>query len=190
MGWLEYLRNREVGEDTVAEMEKDINRLNTITDRFSKIGSRPALTPSPVAHVTRDAVGYLQARSPGKIKISFTAEPATESLSVRLNRPLYEWVIENLVRNAIDAIEGTGSIQVRVQDTTRRVVVEVEDSGKGISANKQKTIFRPGYTTKNRGWGLGLSLARRIIEDYHGGRIFVAHSELGKGSIFRILLNK
>lgn len=190
MGWAEYLRSHDTDSRIVEEMEKDIQRLNTITDRFSKIGSRPALTPHPVAQVTGDAVKYLQARSPGNIEINYHAEESTLAAVVKLNKPLFEWVIENLVRNAIDAIEGKGSIDVRVSETARNLVIEVEDTGKGIPANKQRSIFRPGYTTKARGWGLGLSLARRIIEEYHGGKIFVASSEVGKGSIFRILLRK
>lgn len=190
MGWIEYLRGKEVGETVVVEMEKDINRLNTITERFSKIGSRPVLSKHMIAAVTGEAVSYLQARSPRKISVSFDPAPEVEELLINLNKPLYEWVIENLIRNAIDAIEVEGAISVRMRATQRNVVVEVEDTGKGIAANKQKTVFRPGYTTKRRGWGLGLSLAKRIIEEYHGGRIFVAHSETGKGSIFRILLRK
>jgi len=190
MGWAEYLRSHHADNQIVEEMEKDIERLNTITDRFSKIGSRPALAPHPVAQVTEEAVRYLQARCPGNIKISYHAADPAQDAAVKLNKPLFEWVIENLVRNAIDAIEGKGSISVRVSETARNFVIEVEDTGKGIPANKHRSIFRPGYTTKSRGWGLGLSLAKRIIEEYHGGRIFVAGSEVGKGSIFRILLRK
>lgn len=190
MGWAEYLRSQNTDSRIVKEMEKDIQRLNTITDRFSKIGSKPALTPYPVAQVTGDAVKYLQARSPGNIEITYQPDESTQAAVVKLNKPLFEWVIENLVRNAIDAIEGKGSIAVRVSETARNLIIEVEDTGKGIPANKQRSIFRPGYTTKARGWGLGLSLAKRIIEEYHGGRIFVATSEVGKGSIFRILLRK
>ena len=190
MGWAEYLRSHHADTQIVEEMEKDIERLNTITDRFSKIGSRPALAPHPVAQVTEEAVRYLQARCPGNIKITYHADDPAQDAVVKLNKPLFEWVIENLVRNAIDAIEGKGSISVRVSETARNFVIEVEDTGKGIPANKHRSIFRPGYTTKSRGWGLGLSLAKRIIEEYHGGRIFVAGSEVGKGSIFRILLRK
>ena len=190
MGWAEYLRSRETDSQVVEEMEKDIQRLNTITDRFSKIGSKPAISPQAVTQLTEESVKYLKARSPGNIEISFSAEEAVASSIVKLNKPLFEWVIENLIRNAIDAIEGAGSIQVRVSETNKNVVIEVEDTGKGIPANKQRSIFRPGFTTKSRGWGLGLSLAKRIVEEYHGGRIFVASSEVGKGSIFRILLRK
>lgn len=191
MGWLELLRAKDVDPVMVEEMEKDINRLNTITDRFSKIGSMPSISAQDVVSITDEAVSYLSARSPRKIKVGFNAEGAgVGPLLVKLNKPLYEWVIENLVRNAIDAIEGEGQIEVRVSDSGRKVVVEVEDNGKGVPANKQKTIFRPGVTTKSRGWGLGLSLAKRIIEEYHRGKIFVASSEPGKATIFRILLDK
>ena len=190
MGWIEYFRSRDTDAKVIAEMEKDIERLNTITDRFSKIGSRPALRRYPVAQVTEQAVTYLQARSPGNIEVIFHADEQVRSEVVKLNKPLFEWVIENLVRNAIDAIEDRGRIEVRLGATAKNLVIEVQDDGKGIPTNKQRSIFRPGFTTKQRGWGLGLSLAKRIIEEYHGGRIFVASSEVGKGSIFRILLRK
>lgn len=191
MGWLELLRSKETEPLMVEEMEKDINRLNTITDRFSKIGSMPAISTQDIVEISNESVSYLAARSPRKIKVKFNAEGAgVGPLPVKLNKPLFEWVIENLVRNAIDAIEGEGEIEVRVSDSGRKVVVEVEDNGKGIPQNKFKTIFRPGFTTKSRGWGLGLSLAKRIIEEYHGGRIFAASSEAGKATIFRILLDK
>lgn len=190
MGWIEYLRSKEVGEDVVQEMEKDVNRLNTITQRFSKIGSKPSLQALPIAEVTANAVSYLQSRSPAKVTVSFESDEALATQQVALNRALYEWVIENLIRNAIDALEGKGFIKVRLYDAGKMVKVEVEDNGKGIPANKQKLIFRPGYTTKARGWGLGLSLAKRIIEEYHRGKIYVAHSEIGKGTTFRISLKK
>lgn len=190
MGWLEYLRGKGVDPAMVGEMEKDVNRLNMITERFSKIGSKPSLKVYNVEDVTREAVSYLQARSPRKIKISFEADHDVRDMEVKLNKPLFEWVIENLIRNAIDAIDREGKIKVQMRNTPKNVCIEVQDTGKGIPANKHKAIFRPGYTTKSRGWGLGLSLAKRIIEEYHAGRIFVAHSEVGKGTIFRILLRK
>lgn len=191
MGWLELLRAKEVDAVMVEEMEKDINRLNTITERFSKIGSMPVISEQDVVQIAGESVSYLAARSPRKINVKFNAEGAGFGpLLVKLNKPLFEWVIENLVRNAIDAIEGQGDIEVRVSDSGRKVVVEVEDNGKGVPQNKFKTIFRPGFTTKSRGWGLGLSLAKRIIEEYHGGKIFVASSEAGRATIFRILLDK
>ncbi len=191
MGWMELLRAKETEHEMVEEMEKDINRLNTITDRFSKIGSKPSISNQDIVAITEESVSYLKARSPRKVEVVFNAEEAgTSGLSVKLNKPLYEWVIENLVRNAIDALEGAGKIEVRISDLGKRVKIEVEDNGKGIPVNKQKTIFRPGFTTKSRGWGLGLSLAKRIIEEYHGGKIFVAQSDPGRATIFRILLDK
>ncbi|WP_417611158.1 sensor histidine kinase [Owenweeksia hongkongensis] len=191
MGWMELLRAKETEQVMVEEMEKDINRLNTITDRFSKIGSKPSISNQDIVAITEESVSYLKARSPRKVEVIFNAEEAgTSALSVKLNKPLYEWVIENLVRNAIDALEGAGKIEVRISDMGKRVKIEVEDNGKGIPVNKQKTIFRPGFTTKSRGWGLGLSLAKRIIEEYHGGKIFVAQSDPGRATIFRILLDK
>jgi len=189
MGWLEYLRSSNVSESVVGEMEKDVNRLNTITDRFSKIGSRPSIKPMPVDIVTRDAVAYLQSRSPQKISVNYIPEEGADELVAKINKPLFEWVIENLIRNAIDALEGReGIINVRLSGNARNIKIDVEDNGKGIPPNRQKAVFRPGYTTKRRGWGLGLSLAKRIIEEYHRGRIFVAQSETGKGTTFRILL--
>lgn len=190
MGWIEYLRSKDVGDSVVVEMEKDVERLNTITQRFSKIGSKPSLEPLPIEEVTASAVSYLQARSPRKVKVSLESDPALKGRQVMLNRALYEWVIENLIRNAIDALEGEGFIKVRLRDGAKAVYVEVEDNGKGIPPNKQKLVFRPGYTTKRRGWGLGLSLAKRIIEEYHRGKIYVASSEIGKGTTFRISLKK
>ncbi len=188
MGWTEILRSKNVDPSMVEEMEKDIARLNTITDRFSKIGSIPSITIHRIDEVTTEAVSYLQSRSARRVNISLNIEEMAKGLEVMLNKPLYEWVIENLISNAIDAIEGKGDIEVRIIALAKKVRIEVEDNGKGIPANKQKTVFRPGFTTKSRGWGLGLSLAKRIIEEYHGGKIYVAHSELGKGTTFRITL--
>ncbi len=190
MGWLELLRAKETDAVMVEEMEKDINRLTTITDRFSKIGSVPSITEQNIEEITDEAVSYLKARSPRKVNLTFSPAEGIKDLKVMLNKPLYEWVIENLIRNAMDALEAKGDIDVSITEYGKFVRVEVKDSGKGIPVNKQKTVFRPGYTTKSRGWGLGLSLAKRIIEDYHNGKIYVASSELGKGTTFRISLRK
>lgn len=190
MGWLELLRDKEVDGNMVQEMEKDINRLNTITDRFSKIGSIPVISEQSIEEITQEAVSYLQARSPRRVNITFSPSDGLTHLKVMLNKPLFEWVIENLIRNAMDAIEAKGDIDVSITEYGKNVRIDVTDNGKGLSANKQKTVFRPGYTTKSRGWGLGLSLAKRIIEDYHNGKIYVASSELGKGTTFRISLRK
>lgn len=190
MGWMELLREKGTEPRMVAEMEKDILRLNTITERFSKIGSQPTITTYPILEIAAEVVRYLKARTSSKIEISFLPEEGLEQVEVMLNKALFEWVLENLIRNAIDAIDRSGTINIRVSQTARNIRIEVEDSGKGIPQNKQKMVFRPGYTTKQRGWGLGLSLAKRIIEQYHGGRIYVASSELGKGTTFRIQLPK
>ncbi len=190
MGWIEILRDQEAPGEMLGEMEKDVHRLNIITDRFSKIGSMPTIRPEDIVPVTENAMEYLRARSVRKIRFEFHTPGITGPVFTPLNVPLYEWVIENLIRNAIDAISGTGRISVSVRDKGRQVHIEVEDTGKGIRSGQWKTIFRPGFTTKKRGWGLGLSLARRIIVDYHGGRIFILRSEKNKGTTFRIVLNK
>jgi len=190
VGWIELLKGKGVGDEMVEEMEKDVMRLNTITDRFSKIGSKPHLQPYSIKEITASAVEYLKNRSPRKIEVSFEAEPGTEDIVLQLNKPLFEWVIENLIRNAIDAIEAPGEIRVNLSNHPKHIRIDVEDTGKGIPANKLKVVFRPGYSTKRRGWGLGLSLAKRIIEEYHNGKIFIVSSEVGKGTTFRIQLKK
>ncbi len=189
MGWLELLKMQNIDESITGEMAKDIKRLETITDRFSKIGSQPALVNTDLLLVTRQAVDYLKTRSSKKIEI--TCELPREPIFLALNVPLFEWVIENLIKNAIDAISGPGSIHIELSAKDAKwVEIDVSDTGKGISAKALKTVFRPGYSTKKRGWGLGLSLAKRIIEDYHKGRIFVAQSLPNEGTTFRILLPK
>jgi signal transduction histidine kinase len=189
MGWLELLKMQNVDASITVEMGKDIKRLETITDRFSKIGSQPALIRTDLLLVTRQAVDYLKNRSSKKIEI--TCQLPREPIFLELNVPLFEWVIENLIRNAIDAISGPGKIKIELQEKDAKwVQIDVSDTGKGISAKSLQTVFRPGYSTKKRGWGLGLSLAKRIIEDYHKGRIFVAQSVPNEGTTFRILLPK
>lgn len=188
MGWLEMLRMNQADPEMISEMEKDIERLDTITDRFSKIGSKPSREKWEVNTLTAEAVDYLKRRSPRKIAVSF--EPFPQALHAHLNKPLYEWVIENLVRNAIDAIHREGWIKVSVSATEKHIRIEVADSGKGISANNLRRIFRPGFSTKKRGWGLGLSLAKRIIESYHAGKISVVSSQLGEGTVFRIVISR
>jgi len=189
MGWLELLKMQNVDASITLEMAKDIKRLETITDRFSKIGSQPSLTETDILMITRQAVDYLKNRSSKKIEI--TCQLPREPIFLELNVPLFEWVIENLIKNAIDAISGPGSIHIELSEKDAKwVEIDVSDTGKGISAQALKTVFRPGYSTKKRGWGLGLSLAKRIIEDYHKGRIFVAQSLPNEGTTFRILLPK
>ncbi len=187
VGWLELMKMQNVDPNMVKEMEKDVKRLETITNRFSKIGSQPALKEADMLLSTKQAVEYLRTRSPRKVIVE--CHLPFEPVYAEVNLPLFEWVIENLVRNAIDAIEGgEGRIDVRLESTDKLVQIDVSDTGKGIPAQKLNSIFRPGFSTKKRGWGLGLSLAKRIIEDYHNGRIFVAESVVNEGTIFRITL--
>lgn len=189
MGWIEILRGQQTDESILSEMEKDVWRLQTITDRFSKIGSQPQLTPTNIAEMLEGALEYLNNRTSNRITQTFSNR-LTGAALVPLNTQLFGWVIENLVRNAIDAIEGKGEIHVTLDEMGNNIVIEVSDTGKGIAAAKVKAIFRPGYTTKTRGWGLGLSLAKRIVEEYHNGKISVVRSTPGKGTTFRIVLPK
>ena len=187
LGWVALLRMENASEETVSEIEKDVSRLNTIADRFSKIGSVPKLVRSDVVQETRTAFDYIQSRSFKQIDFKFiTGE--NSSIFVNLNTQLYSWVIENLVKNAIDAMLGKGELTIEVLQENSNAVIIVSDTGKGISKRLYKKIFEPGYTTKRRGWGLGLSLTKRIIQDYHKGRIYVKKSEIGKGTVFVILL--
>lgn len=188
LAWEELLKMKDIDPSLLSEIERDTQRLQTIAERFSKIGSRPEPKPSALAPAIENAVRYIEGRS--SKKVSFKTElPSGESV-VPLNIPLFEWVIENLCKNAIDAMDGDGSITINVTDGTDCVTIDVSDTGKGIAKNRFKSVFKPGYTTKARGWGLGLSLARRIVEEYHHGKIFVKSSEIGKGTTFRIQLKK
>lgn len=189
IAWLEYLRSKGLDPETAAEIEKDVKRLETITERFSKIGSVPKLDNVDLVKVLNDAVNYMKLRTSKNVQ--FTVEGANNgNVKGLLNVPLFEWVIENLIRNAVDAMNGNGSIKITVSDQTQFVYIDIADTGKGIPKSKYKTVFEPGYTTKQRGWGLGLSLTKRIIENYHAGKIFVKSSEIDKGTTFRIVLNK
>lgn len=188
MAWIEMLKLREIDQELIKELSKDILRLNKITDRFSKIGSQPALVPENIVKIVNSSLNYLRTRSSDKIKFEFESE--TEEVIVPLNAPLFEWVMENVCKNAMDAIEGEGIIKISITDSTLSCQINVSDNGKGIPKSKQKTIFKPGFTTKERGWGLGLSLTKRIVEEYHKGKIQVAESELGSGTTIRIILKK
>ena len=186
MAWMELLPDMGVDADTLAEMNKDVNRLSTIASRFSKIGSVPNMAPDDINDIVGDAVGYMSTRISPRISLSF--KPAPTSAGVLACAPLLEWVIENLIKNAVDAMDGSGSISVVAGRSPVNTFIEVTDTGKGISRKNHKTVFNPGFTTKSRGWGLGLTLAKRIVEQYHRGRIFVKQSAPGQGTTFRIEL--
>lgn len=188
LGWLEILKAENVDESTVAEIEKDVVRLQTIADRFSKIGSEPLLQRLDIVDETERACDYLRSRFSQQVKFTFNAPK--HPLWVSINSELHGWTIENLVKNAIDAMKGRGKLSVLIEDDGKFVKIVVRDSGKGIPKNQYKRIFEPGFTTKKRGWGLGLSLTKRIVEEYHKGRIKVLHSELGKGTSMQITFLK
>lgn len=189
LAWLEVLKNNELPETLLVELDKDIHRLEKITDRFSKIGSSPSLRPANLVEQIENSIGYLQRRVSGNITFIKNYNP-TDEVYVKINESLFEWVLENLVKNAIDAMRGKGTITITIRDDIQVAYIDINDQGKGIPKNMAKTIFKPGYTTKERGWGLGLSLSKRIIEDYHKGKIFVLQSDTGKGTTFRIVLKK
>jgi two-component system, sporulation sensor kinase D len=188
MGWMEVLKQNGVDESIIEEMARDVDRMENVTQRFSKIGSKPKLEPESISLVTLHALQYMKSRISSKVKIK-TFFPENEIL-VPLNRNLYEWVIENLVKNAVDAMDGKGEINFSISEDSKLLNIDIRDTGKGVQSSKFKTIFKPGYTSKQRGWGLGLSLSKRIIEKYHGGKLFVKSSELNKGTTFRIILKK
>ena len=188
MAWVEVLKAKYADDELLPEMERDVQRLQMVADRFSKIGSRTEPVPEDVSAVVGKAVEYMKRRSPAKVKYNLSFPDAP--LSARLNVPLMEWVFENLCKNAIDAMEGSGEISVVVADDGDNVLVDVTDTGKGIAKSRWKMIFEPGFTTKPRGWGLGLSLAKRIVEEFHKGRIYIKKSAPGKGTTFRIELKK
>jgi signal transduction histidine kinase len=167
-------------------MQQDVKRLNTITDRFSKIGSQPTLLLENVNEILFEAIDYLKKRT--SKNVIYTLELPEERLQAHLSKPLFEWVIENICKNAVDAMEGKGTLHIILRDIPEGLIIDITDSGKGIPKSKFTTVFEPGFTTKNRGWGLGLSLCKRIIEIYHKGKIYVLSSELGKGTTFRIEL--
>lgn len=189
MAWVEYLKTKDGALGTVEEIEKDIKRLNTISERFSKIGSSPVLTRENVGQVISKSVEYFAPRTSSKVSFQLN-QPSSHEVMAPLNVPLFEWVLENLFKNAVDAMEGDGVLTITVTDQSQFVYIDVRDTGKGIPRSKYQTVFKPGYTSKSRGWGLGLSLSKRIVEEYHGGKIFVKNSEANKGTTFRIVLSK
>ncbi|MBR2318476.1 MAG: HAMP domain-containing histidine kinase [Bacteroidaceae bacterium] len=188
MAWVEILKEKYPDDNLLSDMEHDVERLQRVAERFSKIGSKPEPTAEDIVSVIERALEYVKRRSPSKVEyvVDFPKRP----LLVRMNVPLIEWVVENLCKNAIDAMDGSGVITVSVSHDDRNVYVEVADTGKGIAKSMRNRVFEPGFTTKKRGWGLGLSLARRIMEEYHNGRIFVKKSIVGKGTTFRFELKK
>ena len=189
LAWLELMKMRGMDKEMVIEIEKDVSRLETITDRFSKVGSAPALQKENLNEVVKHILDYIKSRSSEKVSF-YISSPQKDAIYADINIPLFEWVMENLLKNAVDAMNGSGSITISLQDQQQFVYVDVTDTGKGVPKGKFKTIFKPGYTTKSRGWGLGLSLAKRIIEEYHAGQIFVKSSDINKGTTFRIVLKK
>ncbi len=188
LGWVAILRTEDINDLYVNEIEKDVDRLSVIANRFSKIGSLPELTKHNIIPTTLKVFNYLESRSSKQIHFSFKSD--REELLTEINIELFGWVIENLIKNAIDAMHGKGNITMVISDTPKHIKIEISDTGKGIPKSQFKKIFTPGFTTKKRGWGLGLSLSRRIIENYHKGRIFVQKSSLGVGTTFEIHLNK
>ena len=188
IGWVEIMKADNVDETTITEIEKDILRLQTITDRFSKIGSEPLLERRDIIEETRMSYDYLRSRFSNQITFTFNAPG--EPLYVEINPALHSWTIENLVKNAIDAMRGRGKLDIKIDVDTKYVKISVSDSGKGIPKNQFKRVFETGFTTKKRGWGLGLSLTKRIVEEYHKGKIRVLHSEINKGTTMQITFKK
>jgi signal transduction histidine kinase len=190
IAWVEYFK--EAGElkldkSIVTELEKDLNRLTVVTERFSKIGSSPILKKENMLEVLNQSVEYFNTRISKKISIKFNNH-GNEDIHAFISRPLFEWVIENLLKNAIDAMNGEGSIVIELSETNRHIIIDISDTGKGIARSDFENVFKPGFSTRRRGWGLGLSLAKRIISNYHKGEIFVKESEIGKGTVMRIRL--
>ena len=188
-GWIEMLRQNRSNDKIVAELEKDIGRLQLITDRFGKIGSKPQLEKNDIVSQVTAMVDYMRKRAPGKVSFSVNTGSQKE-IFANISPPLFDWVIENLLKNSLDALDGTGEIKINIENLPDKVNIDLKDTGKGIPLSIQQKVFKPGFTTKKRGWGLGLSLSKRIIEQYHKGEIFVKSSDPGKGTTFRIVLKK
>ena len=185
--WVELLKVEPSTEQIAVELEKDVARLQVVTERFSKIGSQPRLELNNLSELLRKSVDYFESRSRGNV--DFIAKIPNDVMAV-INEPLFEWVIENLIKNALDAMDGKGQIVVEVDVQETRILIDVSDTGKGIAQSKFKSVFQPGYTSKKRGWGLGLSLSKRIVKDYHRGKIYVLKSEPNSGTTFRISLKR
>jgi len=188
-GWIEILQNNYPEVSITGELARDVERLEKVTERFSRVGAKPSLTKENIVTIVSRSVEYLKSRASSKVKFIDDFSNKIEVI-VPVNPTLFEWVIENVSKNAIDAMEGTGEITISISETEKHALIDISDTGKGIPKSAFNKIFHPGFTTKQRGWGLGLSLAKRIIEEYHNGKIFVRNSEVGKGSSIRIVLNK
>jgi two-component system, sporulation sensor kinase D len=188
MAWNDHLLASGVDENIISEMQQDVRRLITITDRFSKIGSQPTLLPESVNTILKDSIEYLKKRTSRNVE--YTLEMPDEEIQARISRALFEWVIENLCKNAVDAMEGKGKINVTLSGVPEGLIIDINDTGRGIPKSRFKTVFEPGFTTKSRGWGLGLSLCKRIIESYHHGKIYVLRSDSTKGTTFRIEMKR
>jgi signal transduction histidine kinase len=187
-GWVEILQNKYPEVPVTRELALDVKRLEKVTERFSRIGSKPSMVEENILALIQNSVDYLKTRSSSKVLfvLPFSTD---DEIIVPVNPALFEWVIENVCKNAIDAMEGDGEITIRVSEDDKHAIIDIYDTGKGIPKSAYKKIFNPGFTTKKRGWGLGLSLTKRIIEEYHNGKIFVKYSEIGKGSCIRIVMN-
>jgi signal transduction histidine kinase len=185
-GWLEVLREQKPADSMLDEMEKDINRLKLVSERFGKIGSTPQLEICDIVQLTEAIVAYMKKRASGKVV--FEVKSDQPEIKIPVSTTLLEWVLENLMKNALDAMEGKGMISITIKDDLTNVILDVSDTGKGITSSNLQKVFQPGYTTKKRGWGLGLSLSKRIVELYHKGQLYVKHSEPGRGTTFRIVL--
>lgn len=188
MGWMELLKESELDPSLISDMQKDTSRLEKITARFSKIGSRPAMKEADLSVILKESLEYIKKRGPHNVE--YLLDLPSRPIYISLNETLFEWVIENLLKNSTDAIQGSGRVILHAADIEGSVIVDVEDTGKGIAKSRFRTIFKPGYTTKKRGWGLGLSLSKRIIETYHLGKIFVLSSDPYESTIIRLILKK
>ena len=188
MAWVEILKENHPDDELIPELDKDVKRLERIAERFSKIGSLPEPKEGSMNDVLNHVVDYMRRRTSNKVEM--ICHVPEQDVIVKMNSSLFEWVVENLCKNAVDAMEGSGKIDLSLREEGNKVVLEVKDTGKGIRKKDIKNVFTPGFTTKQRGWGLGLSLAKRIVEEYHHGRIFVKSSELGKGTTFRVELTR
>lgn len=189
MAWVEYLKLNPENEMVCREISKDIDKLNVITQRFSQVGKTPKKVELNIIEIIQNSVDYIKNRTSKKVNYDIIL-PQENCINIDLNQHLFEWALENLIKNAIDAMNGVGNLTIEVKNESKKIIIDVSDTGKGVHKRDFKKIFYPGFTTKERGWGMGLSLVKRIIEEYHKGKVFLKHSSIGKGSTFRIILKK